>query len=90
MKSKGCVAILFSQRRTEHTSYQIFRPGIDGKRRISHPNLLPVIEISELPFPFCIMSPWMSNGNITQYIQVNPDANRLMLVLARQLKIDYV
>jgi hypothetical protein len=36
------------------------------------------------------MSPWMSNGNITQYTQVNPDANRLMLVLARQLKIDYV
>lgn len=45
----------------------------------SHPNVLPIIDIST-QFPFSIMTPWMPDGNITQYIQMNPDVNRLMLV----------
>jgi hypothetical protein len=49
---------------------------------ISHPNLLPIIDVSETLFPFCVMSPWMPDGNITQYTRVNPDTNRLMLVCA--------
>ena len=44
--------------------------------------MLPVIEVSEALFPLCIMTPWMPDGNITQYIQTNPSANRLMLVRA--------
>ena len=32
------------------------------------------------------MSPWMSNGNIVQYTQMNQDANRLMLVRAHQFE----
>ena len=35
------------------------------------------------------MIPWMPDGNITQYTQTNPGANRLMLVLFLQLEIDY-
>ena len=46
----------------------------------SHPNVLPIIQVSGALFPLCIMSPWMPNGNITQYTQVNPDADRLVLV----------
>jgi hypothetical protein len=42
--------------------------------------LLPITKVSEALFPFCIMSPWMPGGNITQYTQTNPDANRLALV----------
>ena len=53
---------------------------------ISHPNVLPVIEVSETPFPFCIMSPWMPRGNIIQYTKMNPDADRLVLVCPYQLK----
>ena len=54
-----------------------------GTRIFSHPNALPVIDVSEILFPFCIMSPWMPDGNITQYVQVNPGTNRLVLVRAR-------
>jgi serine/threonine protein kinase len=53
---------------------------------ISHPNVLPIIEISETPFPLCIMSPWMPGGNVAQYIKVNPGANRLTLVCVNQLE----
>lgn len=33
------------------------------------------------------MTPWMPDGNITQYIQMNPDANRLILVRTINSKI---
>ena len=38
-------------------------------------------------FPLCIVSPWMANGNIIQYIKMNSGANRLLLVRAHQLKV---
>ena len=69
--------------------YQTFCRGINGLKSISHPNVLPVVEVSETLFPLCIMTPWMAGGNIIQYTRVNPGANRLMLVLAHQLRIDY-
>ena len=31
-------------------------------------------------FPFCIITPWMPDGNITQYTQTELGADRLMLV----------
>jgi hypothetical protein len=34
----------------------------------------------------CIVSPWIPDGNIIQYTQMNPSADRLLLVRARQLK----
>jgi len=54
----------------------------------SHPNVLPIIQVSEALFPLCIMSPWMPDGNITQYTRVNPDADRPMLVGAHWPEID--
>ena len=74
------MALLFYQRCTQRTSYQTFRRKINGRRFIAHPNLLPIIEASEALLLFCIMSPWMPDGNITQYTQMNPDAERLPLV----------
>jgi len=59
---------------------QIFRFVSEGNKPNPHPNVLPVIELSETLFPFCIVTPWMPDGNIIQYTQVNPSANRLVLV----------
>ena len=67
---------------TQHASSQTFHRETNGHMHISHPNVLPIIDVSETLFPFCIMSPWMPDGNITQYTQVNPDTNRLVLVCA--------
>jgi len=53
--------------------------------RNSHPNVLPVAGISKALYPFCIMSPWIPDGNITQHIRMNPGANRLTLVRAWRL-----
>ena len=76
--------LFFCQRCTERALYKTLRRKINQRGSVSHPNVLPVIEVSETLFPLCTMSPWMPDGNITQYIQMNPSANRLMLVLAHQ------
>jgi hypothetical protein len=77
-----CGCFLY-QRCTERTSYETFR---SRHKPISHPNVLPIIEVSKTSPPFCVMSPWMPDGNITQYTQMNPGANRLMLVRDHQLE----
>ena len=66
---------------------QSFRRDINERRHFSHPNVLPIIDVSKMPFPFYIMSPWMPDGNITQHIQRNPDANRLTLVCVHQPEV---
>jgi hypothetical protein len=68
------------QKLSEHDFYNTYAT----RKFISHPNLLPIINKSGTPYLTCIMSPWMPDGNITQYTQINPGVNRLMLVRAHQ------
>jgi len=75
---------LFNRRRTQFASHQVYRRVIEGSKRNTHPNVLPITDVSKSLSPFCIMSPWTPDGNITQYIQMNPGANRLMLVRAHR------
>ena len=69
--------------RTKRASFETFS---SGHKSISHPNVLPIIKVSKTRFPFYIMSPWMPDGNITQYTQMNLGADRLMLVCTHQLE----
>jgi len=76
-------SLLFNQGRAQFTLHQMLRSVIEESKHNPHPNVLPIINVSESLSPFCIMSPWTPDGNITQYIQMNLGANRLMLVRAR-------
>ena len=51
-------------------------------KRLSHPNVLPLlgVSVSKSPQYFRIISEWMPNGNVTEYTRSNPEANRLRLV----------
>ena len=71
-------------RHTQYASHQIYRCVYEKNKLNPHPNVLPVVEVSEMLSPLCIMSPWMPDGNIAQYTHVNTGANRLMLVRAHQ------
>ncbi|KAF8921165.1 kinase-like domain-containing protein [Mucidula mucida] len=48
-------------------------------RNLNHPNVLPFIGVSkDLFYPsFCLISPWMNNGNIMAFLSQNPDHDRL-------------
>ncbi|TFK31649.1 kinase-like domain-containing protein [Crucibulum laeve] len=48
-----------------------------------HPNLLPfygMYRLGDSSGQRCLVSPWMNNGNIIEYLAHNPDVSRLLLV----------
>jgi len=49
-------------------------------KRISHPNIVPLLGVSEAPAPLCMVSEWMPNGHVRNYVEKNPGASRLQLV----------
>ena len=59
---------------------QRFYREIIGWKYVSHPNIVPFLGVSETVFPFCVVSPWLSNGNILEYIKKNRRVDRLQLV----------
>jgi len=68
---------------TQPDSRQGFYREIARWKYISHPNVLPFIGVSEkLPGldRLSIVNSWLENGNILQYVGVNPDVDRFQLV----------
>lgn len=49
-------------------------------KRITHPNIVPFLGVSQAPAPLSMVSEWMVNGNVRDYIGKNPYASRLQLV----------
>ena len=49
-------------------------------RTLQHPNVLPLIGVSISETRFVMVSEWMVNGNLNEFVKKNPDANRLELV----------
>lgn len=47
-------------------------------KRLKHPNIVGFIGVTQNPLQF--VSEWMPNGTLTEYLDVNPDANRIGLV----------
>ena len=47
---------------------------------LQHPNVLPLIGITMSEGRFAMISEWMTNGNINDFVKANPDADRLGLV----------
>ena len=49
-------------------------------KTLQHPNVLPLMGVTMSESQFAMISEWMVNGNINEYVEANPDANRLKLV----------
>jgi serine/threonine protein kinase len=49
-------------------------------KQLRHPNVLPFQGVATSLFPFCMVSHWMANGNIVEYIEMYDGADRLLLV----------
>ncbi|KAH0586823.1 hypothetical protein H2248_005670 [Termitomyces sp. 'cryptogamus'] len=51
--------------------------------QLSHPNILPFYGIYFLSDPrksFCLVSPWISRGNVLEFLTEEPNAHRLRLI----------
>ena len=47
---------------------------------LCHPNVLPLLGAITTDNRFVMVSEWMDNGNINEFVGVYPDADRLGLV----------
>ena len=47
---------------------------------LRHPNVLPLVGVMVTEDRFAMVSKWMANGNISQFVTARPDANRFELV----------
>ena len=49
-------------------------------KTLRHPNVLPLIGATMTEAQFAMISEWMANGNINDFVKAHPDADRLRLV----------
>jgi hypothetical protein len=49
-------------------------------KTLQHPNVLRLIGVIMSETQFAMVSEWMVNGNINEFVKANPDADRLRLV----------
>ena len=49
-------------------------------KALRHPNVLPLLGVIMSETQFAMVSDWMPNGNINEFVRKHPDANRFELV----------
>ena len=49
-------------------------------KTLRHPNVLPLIGVTMTETQFEMVSEWMVNGNINDFVKTHPDIDRLGLV----------
>ena len=49
-------------------------------RFLLHPNVLPLIGVTMTETRFAMISDWMVNGNIGDFVRMHPNVNRIRLV----------
>ena len=49
-------------------------------RTLRHPNVLPLLGVMMTEDRFAMISEWMNNGNVSDFVKANPNANRFELV----------
>ncbi|KAJ7821966.1 kinase-like domain-containing protein, partial [Mycena leptocephala] len=61
-------------------------------RQLAHPNILPFFGVYYLDNRLCLVSPWMENGNIMKFLEINKPATgvRLSLILDVALGLQYL
>ena len=49
-------------------------------KTLRHPNVLSLIGVTMTETQFAMISEWMANGNINDFVRVHPDVDRFGLV----------
>ena len=60
--------------------WQNFCKEVVGWKTLHHPNVLPLLGVTTTDNRLVMVSEWMTNGNITEFLKVNPNVDRLELV----------
>ena len=52
---------------------------MEHNRTLNHENMTTAYGVSTTVANFCLVYPWCKNGNITDYLEKNPEVNRFDL-----------
>ena len=70
---------LFYVLATDHISQRFCREVVVWKT-LRHPNVLPLLGVTMTENRLVVVSEWMANGNINEFVKVNIGVDRLGLV----------
>jgi len=77
----GCVADSLSHLLCALTGWpQGFCKEVVAWSSLRHPNVLPLLGATMTDTQFVMVSEWMENGNVNEFVETHPDADRLGLV----------
>ena len=62
---------------------QAFCKEFAAWKALRHPNVLPLLGAIMTDSRFAMVSKWMTNGNINQFVAIHKEANRFELVRPR-------
>ena len=54
-------------------------------KRLNHPNVLPTLGAAPSIAELCVVSPWMPDGYLLQYLAKYPEASRVHIVSVRDV-----
>lgn len=57
-------------------------------KRLRHPNVVDFLGFGSDSHPISLVYPWMTNGNLSEYLRKRPDADKLGLVCSRLSTVD--
>ncbi|KAG7094838.1 hypothetical protein E1B28_005647 [Marasmius oreades] len=60
--------------------------------QLRHPNILPLLGVNTELFPsgFCLVSPWMGNGDIVSFLKLNPNHDKLQPICEIMAGLEYL
>ena len=70
---------LFTRRCADQPNQRLCKEVVSWSA-LRHPNVLPLLGVTMNDSHFAMVSEWMENRNINEFVEANPDANRLELV----------
>ncbi|KAF9645013.1 kinase-like protein [Thelephora ganbajun] len=59
-------------------------------KALRHPNVLPLIGVTMTETRFAMVSDWMANGNINDFVKAHPDVDRLGLLIGVAQGLIYI
>jgi len=55
-------------------------------KRLSHPNIVSFLGVTDTPAPLPMVSEWMPSGDIRHYVKNHPNVDRLQLVFHNHIR----
>ncbi|KAF9257177.1 kinase-like protein [Marasmius fiardii PR-910] len=70
-----------SEERRDKNLHEIYHETLLWTQ-LNHPNILPFLGVNTMLFPgkLALVTPWMVNGSITEFLKVNPDYDKLRAI----------